>query len=324
MTRARAKNYDYRKTQEHGGKRKLGAPQGGKQLICPECGSYQPERAKFCGICGTPLSQESLVESFLSESPEPELVLPRHRSPWFYLAVLALVLASLAVLTGAGYVVYRIAWGGKGQEESREEGGEAALQYRDEKTGYSLSYPDTWTLSEQPLASGAISSLRISLSSRKFLDVQVYYIDPVVSVGGLEAIKEYLEAVAGERILALGGKTGGTEPSGTQESGESEPAPADNAEESAELFTYTRIGNMPAFYVECDGNVLGEETTFVLCFIVADDYYFQCEGRAPKDEYRGVRPQFWSIFGSLRREAVGEEVPYSTPQAMESVTQRLV
>lgn len=292
-------------------------------MICPECGSYQPERAKFCGICGTPLSQESLVESFLSESPEPEIVLPRRRSLWFYFAVLFLVLASLAVLTGAGYLVYRMAWGGKGQEESQEGSQEGALQYRDDKVGFTLSYPDNWTLSEQPLAGGALSSLRISLSSRKFLDVHAYYIDPVVSVGGLEAIREYLEGVARERILALGGKTGGTSPS-TQENGQGETPPAENAGEDAELFTYTRIGDMPAFYVECDGNVMGEETTFILCFIISDDYYFQCEGRAPRDEFRNVRPQYWSIFGSLRREAVGEEAPASSPQARKAGAARLV
>ena len=292
-------------------------------MICHECGSYQPERAKFCGICGTPLSQESLVESFLSESPEPEIVLPRRRSLWFYFAVLFLVLASLAVLTGAGYLVYRMAWGGKGQEESQEGSQEGALQYRDDKVGFTLSYPDNWTLSEQPLAGGALSSLRISLSSRKFLDVHAYYIDPVVSVGGLEAIREYLEGVARERILALGGKTGGTSPS-TQENGQGETPPAENAGEDAELFTYTRIGDMPAFYVECDGNVMGEETTFILCFIISDDYYFQCEGRAPRDEFRNVRPQYWSIFATLRRDAVGEEAPASSPQARKAGAARLV
>lgn len=275
-------------------------------MICPECGSYQPERAKFCGICGTPLSQESLVESFLSEAPEPDIALPRHRSLWFYLAVFLLLLFSLAVLAGAGYFVYRMAWGEKGREESREESNASALEYRDDKIGFSLSYPDNWTLSEQAPGGEALSYLRISLSSRKFLDVQVYYLDPVVSIGGLEAIKEHLEGIAEERVLALGGTVAGTPPE-TAETGRSGEAPTSGDQGAdTELFTYTRIANMPAFYVECDGNVMGEETTFILCFIVAEDCYFQCEGRAPRDEYKSVRPQFWSIFGSLRREATGE------------------
>ncbi|MBC7248347.1 MAG: zinc ribbon domain-containing protein [Actinobacteria bacterium] len=291
-------------------------------MICPECGSYQPERAKFCGICGTPLSQESLVESFLSESPEPDIALPRRRSLWFYLAVFLLVLASLAVLAGAGYFVYRMAWGGKGEGESREESRESALEYRDDRVGYSLAYPDNWTLSEQPPANGALASVRISLSSRKLLDIQVSYLDPVVSIGGLEAIKEYLEGIAEERIRALGGTVTGAPPDTGEEGVPGGTPPAGEAGEDPEIFTYTRIGNMPAFYVECDGNVMGEETTFILCFVVADDCYFQCEGRAPRDEYRGVRPQFWSIFASLRREAAGEEVPASSPQARKGVAGR--
>ena len=69
-------------------------------MICPKCGSYQPDRAKYCGICGEGLSQDGLVESFLKDKPEHEITIPRHRSFLFYLILgLIVVLAKGADMT---------------------------------------------------------------------------------------------------------------------------------------------------------------------------------------------------------------------------------
>lgn len=248
-------------------------------MICPECGSYQPDRAKFCGICGTPLSQESLVENFLRERPEQEIRLPRFRSPWFYLSVFLLLALTLALLAGAVYLVYRAARGG---EEKAPEEGEAQeyLQYFDESLGFGFSYPRGWMVEKGYATGEELTSLRVVLTSRKYLEIKAFVLDPVVSVGGLEGIREFLEQKAAEHVRSLGGTV--------QDEGES-------------LLTYTRVGEMPAFYLEFEANLMGEATSFFLQYVVSDDFCFQFEGRSPSEEIRGVRPLFWSIADSLYR-----------------------
>lgn len=262
-------------------------------MICPECGTYQPDRAKFCGICGTPLSQDSLVETFLREKPEQEIVLPRYRSPWFYVAVFLVTLAALALLAGSVYLVYRVVGKGEKGGEPEEEVQNDTMQYYDEKLGYGFSYPDGWTLEQGFQGGDELSSLRITMTSRKFMEIKTFVFDPVVAIGGLEGIREYLEERAREHIRSLGG--------GIQES-------------ETGLFTYTRVGKTPAFYVEFEVNLLGEATTFILCYVVGGDYCFQLEGRAPNEEYRAVRPLFWSIIDSIhQRSEAGEGTENGSP-----------
>ncbi|MDI6874314.1 MAG: zinc ribbon domain-containing protein [Actinomycetota bacterium] len=251
-------------------------------MICPECGTYQPDRAKFCGLCGTPLSQDGLVESFLRQEPEEDIVLPRHRSPWFYLAVFLLLSAALAVLAGAVFLVYRTVSGNREGSETAEETQENTASFHHPELGFGLTYPEDWNLEQGFPAGDELAALRVVLTSRKFMEVKVLVLDPVVTVGGLEGIREYLEGEAEEQVRSLGGTVQDTE---------------------AELFTYTRAGDMPAFYLEFEANLLGERTAFILCYVVGGNYCFRFEGRAPYDEYRSVRPLFWSIIDSVYENA---------------------
>ncbi len=251
-------------------------------MICPECGTYQPDRAKFCGLCGTPLSQESLVESFLRQAPEEDLVLPRHRSPWFYLAVFLLVSALLALLGGAVFLVLRKVSGGREEGDTAQEAEENVNLFHHPELGFGFSYPEGWTLEQGYPAGEELSSMRAVFSSRKFMEIKVLTLDPVVAVGGLEGIRESLEEKAGEQVRSLGGTV---------------------RDQEGELLTYTRAGDMPAFYVEFEANLLGENTTFILCYAVGGNYCFRFEGRAPYDEYRSVRPLFWSIIDSVYEDA---------------------
>lgn len=279
-------------------------------MICPECGSYQPDRAKFCGICGSPLSQESLVESFLKQPAPEDIVLPRHRGVWFYVILCLAILLALAVLAGAGYLVYRKAWGGdRGKGQETESLPDDMRDYRDIQNGFSFSYPDDWSLESRSPGEGEVASMRVTFTSRKFMDLKVLMLDPVIAVGGLEGIREYLEEAAVKRLRSLGGslpvKAGPADQ--TQEAAEEpdveEPAGSGGTEAPGEggILTYTRFSSMPAFYVEFTANVAGEATQFMLCYVVSSDLYFVCEGRAPVDEYRALRPRLWSIIASLRR-----------------------
>lgn len=282
-------------------------------MICPECGSYQPDRAKFCGICGSPLSQESLVESFLRQTGPEDIVLPRHRSPLFYLALLAVILLALAVLAGVGYLVYQRGWGGdRGERVETESPAEEVRNYEDTQAGFAFSYPQDWSLETRSPGEGEVASLRMAFTSRKFMDLKVVVLDPVIAVGGLEGIREYLEEAANSRIRALGGSLpGGTGSEAPPPGSEAGPAAENGADTVAGegLLTYSRVSSMPAFFVEFTANVAGEETQFLLCYVVSSDLYFVCEGRAPVDEYRALRPRLWSIVASLRRLEKEEEAP---------------
>ncbi len=218
------------------------------------------------------------MESFLREKPEQEIRLPRFRSPWFYLSVILLLAVTLALLTGAVYLVYRVARGE--EEKAPEEEGQEYLQYYDEILGFGFAYPHGWMVEKGQATGEELTSLRVVLTSRKYLEIKAFVLDPVVSVGGLEGIREYLEQRAVDHVRSLGGTV---------------------QEEGASLLTYTRVGEMPAFYLEFEANLMGEPTSFFLQYVISDDCCFQFEGRSPSEEIRGVRPLFWSIADSLYR-----------------------
>ncbi|MDY6796311.1 MAG: zinc ribbon domain-containing protein [Actinomycetota bacterium] len=293
-------------------------------MICPDCGSYQPDRAKFCGICGSPLSQEGLVDSFLKEEAENDIELPSRRSILFYLAIVSLILVSLAFLGGAGYLVYRVGWGDKVGEENGGGVEDNNTEYVDTELGFSLSYPRIWTLAEEAPNEDELVSIRIYLSQAKELKLQAYQMDPVVLIGGMDGIEEFLVEDALQRITALGGREpdrGGTESTGEEPSyadGGTVPGIAEgetgSQSTSDELFTSTRIEDMPAYYTEFDGNYLGEDTEFILYYIVADDVLFVFQGRAPLDEYEEVRSQFIAMIGSFETQILGEPTAPGMPE----------
>ena len=297
-------------------------------MICPECGSYQPDRAKFCGICGAGLSQDSLVESFLKDKPEHDIVLPRRRGPLFYLVLLGIILLALAVLGGAGYVVYRLAWG---EPEGKDDGTEVednTQTYENQELGFSFSYPDSWDLEEGLPAEGELATLTLTLTEKKNMDLRVLQLDPIISIGGIEGIEEYLAEQATGIIEAMGGQpvsSGAVQP-GNGQSGYGQDEFSDTGdggealsgemgdESTQELFTTTRVSGLPAFYTEFTANVMGEETEVLLYYIVAGDYIFLFQARAPSSEYQGIRPQFYSITGSFEwSQLLEEQAPDETP-----------
>ncbi len=301
-------------------------------MICSECGSYQPDRAKFCGICGSALSQDGLVESFLNkEGGGDNIILPRHRSPWFYMAIVSVVILTLAVLSGIGYVVYRLTWGEGKDQRNQGEVEDNTLDYSNTDIGYSLSYPDNWTLENGYPAENELVSLKISFSSQKNLEVRAYQLDPIVTIGGIEGIKEYITEDATGRIYSLGGAPTGGGASGTtggqtgytpgtsSTGSNSQGNPTDQETEAESngsasgLLTSSHIGSLPTFYTEFNANIMGEETRFFIYYIVADDYLFVLQGRAPATEYKNVRPQFMAIAGSFKWERAEEAPSPVTP-----------
>ncbi len=295
-------------------------------MICPVCGSYQPNRAKFCGVCGASLSQEELVESFLKDAGKEEIVLPRHRSFLFYAAVGLAVLLALAVLAGAGYLIYRVGWGEKETAKEESVAERKALVYSDPDLGFTFSYPEGWRILEQAYpADDELASLTVLLTSHKKLDLHIRQLDPVVSVGGLEGIQEFLDEDAARRIQSLGGglpsasAPAGQTPAYTPTPQESEATtdaePTPGAETNPEgsgsedLLHTTYVNGLPAYYTEFNANYMGEGTKFLIFYVIAGDYIFQFQGQSPSFEYVDMRPLFMSITNSLKWQDPGEEAP---------------
>ncbi len=297
-------------------------------MICPKCGNYQPDRAKYCGICGEGLSQDGLVESFLKDEPEHDITLPRHRSFLFYLLLGLIIILVLALLAGGGYIVYRVAWG---DQEGKRNGGELednTAQYEDQDIGFRISYPNNWTLEEGIPAEDELAFLTLTLTEKKNMEIHVYQLDPIISIGGIEEIEEYLLEDATGRIEAMGGQpaaTNSAQPNGEQPGyGLEEPSSTSATDEAlpgemgetpdGDLFTATKVSGLPAFYTEFTANVMSEETELLLYYIVAGDYIFLFQGRAPSQEYADIRPQFYSITGSFEwQEILEEQAPDETP-----------
>lgn len=303
-------------------------------MICSECGSYQPDRAKYCGICGAGLSQDGLVESFLKDKPEHDIVLPRRRSLRFYLAGGLIAILALAILAGAGYLVYRVAWGepaGKGDGKEVEDNTQT---YENQELGFSFSYPDSWILEEGFPAENELAMLTLTLTEKKNMEAHVWQLDPIISIGGIEGIRDYLSEDAQSTIRALGGQPATSEAlqpdNGQSGYGQEKPSETANGEEALsgemgegsadELFTTTQVSGLPAFYTEFTANVMGEETEMLLYYIVAGDFIFLFQARAPASEYQGIRPQFYSITGSFRwNQILEEQAPDETP-GMSTIT----
>ncbi len=277
-------------------------------MICSECGNYQPDRAKFCGICGAGLSQEGLVESFLKHGGDTEIVLPRHRSFFFYLAIVAVLLLALLIFTAAGYLVYRAGWGDSGNKPaSQGEVTDNTSEYVNNDIGFAFSYLDNWNLEQGYPIKDQLISLKISLSGQKNIELTGYQLDPVVSIGGLEGIKEFLAQDAANRIKALGGETPAAANAG---SNSSSGAGEDTSNGSNDTFVTTQVNGLSVFHLDFTANIMGEQTSFMLYYVVADDYYFLFQGRSPQSEYNGVRPQIIATAGSfkwIRQEETGSE-----------------
>ncbi len=282
-------------------------------MICSECGNYQPDRAKFCGICGAVLSQEGLMESFLKDKGDAEIVIPKHRSFLFYLAVTAVVVVSLLIFTGAGYLVYRAAWGGSGTKAKSGTGvQDNMLEYTNNDIGFTFSYLDNWRLEEPYPTNDQLVSIKLSLSSQKTLEITGYQLDPIVTIGGLQGIKDYLTEDATKRMQAQGVSNPAAGTSSDQTSGSTDQMSPDVTQEQAstDIFVSSQVSGLPVFHLDFNANVMGEATSFILYYVIADDYYFLFEGRAPQGEFKDVRSQIMAMAGSfkwVRQEAASDE-----------------
>lgn len=271
-------------------------------MICPECGSYQPDKAKFCGNCGAGLSRDSLVESFLGSLKPQEMEIPKRRSLAFYLGVMAVVLLGLAVLGGMTWLVYRYAV--RQKERPAEEPGEEYLVYTHPGTGFSITYHRHFELRERAHSGDDLVSLELVMGSEKSLEIEAFRLDPDVLVGGMESISSLLKEDALTRMKSVGGEianflSAGTEGGVEEKEGRGDiPPEVFGTDEEAELLNESSVKGNPAFYADLKADVYG----FLIFYLISDDIVFVFTGKSPWGEFPTVRRQFMAVIGSFRRE----------------------
>ncbi len=271
-------------------------------MICPECGSYQPDKAKFCGNCGTGLSRDSLLESFLGSLKPQEMELPRRRSAAFYLGLALAVLIALAVLLGMAFLVYRYA---VQQKELRDEGGdEDYLTYTQPDTGLSLSYHRHYELKELTPEGDELFCFELVMGSDKSLEIKAFRLDPDVLVGGMESIYAMLREDVLTKMRSEGGEGANFSPSGMDEEagaeGGTEEIPGGEGvsqRESEPLSTSSVRGN-PAYYAD----FRAKEKGFLVFYVISEDLVFMFTGRSLWAEFPAARRQFMAVIGSFQRD----------------------
>lgn len=272
-------------------------------MICPECGSYQPDKAKFCGNCGVSLSRESLAESFLGSMKPQEMELPRRRSLSFYLGVTLAILFSLAALLGMAYLVYRYSIQQK--EEGGSEPEQDYLSYTHPGTGFSISYHRHYELKENAPTGDELLSLELVMGVEKELEVTAFRLDPDVLVGGMESIFALLEEDARTRMRSEGGELP-TSISPETSQLESDEEGLDGAVEEGTsgngepgLLNTSSVRGNPAFYLDFKARGDG----ILLYYVLSEDLVFVFTGRSPWAEFPAARRQFMAVIGSFQRDS---------------------
>jgi len=265
-------------------------------LICPECNSHEPNAAKFCGVCGIPLTQEGRVAHFLDGMPEENdhIDLPHHRKPIFYVTV-ALVLAfTLAILGGGGYLLYRVFRGDNHAPaaEATNTVTDNSYRYDNQELGFSFLYPRLWVLEERK-ETGKLLALTVGITSTKFASMTATRLTPDVTVGGRDGIEAYVRTLLKDVLPAA--PTATTTPgTGTGVSPSSPPSG------SSPTLDRVEINGQFAFRIVYDQTSGDTHITVQRYFLAPSDVLYEFQFRAPAGEWTAVSPDFSLIIQSFQ------------------------
>jgi hypothetical protein len=259
-------------------------------LICPECGSYQPNKVKYCGICGVPLISEEPDSSFFLDvdEEERELALPRHRGVLFYFALFTTIFLVLALVSGLTLLVMHALRSERESPPSTEEiVEESTLHYTNEELGFSFVYPILWDLAETDSPSSLPFTMVLKLSSEKRVKIAAERLSPDIMLGGMEDIELYIEELV-NRDLG---------PAVLMKSGDQS-----SAQEGKLPVTLLTLSGYPAYTVQLETTSEGRSYTSLYYFIVADELLFMLKGSAPSESWEETLSDFMVMVGTFRIE----------------------
>ncbi len=264
-------------------------------LICPECNSHEPNTAKFCGICGTPLTQEGRVAHFLGGMPEDNsaIDLPHHRRPIFYVVLALALVLLLAVLGGTGYLLFRAFESDNPAPatETTDTVTENSYRFEDADLGISFLYPRLWVLEERQ-ETGKLLAMTVGITSTKFASFTATRLAPDVTVGGRDGIEAYVRTLLKDVLPAA--------PAGTAVPGGSTGTSANAASGNTAALERTEINGQFAFRIKYDQTSGDTRITVQRYFLAPSDVLFEFQFRAPAGEWSAVSPDFSLIIQSFQ------------------------
>jgi hypothetical protein len=263
-------------------------------LICPECGSNEPRNAKYCGICGAPLTQESRVNRFLKGAGDDgwEIELPQGRRPLFYILIALGVVLCLAVVAGLGLLAWELLKSDGQPAQQSNPPDENALRFENAEYGVNFLYPKLWVVDEGE-KSGTLLALSVRSTSTRWAALTVMLLPPEVSVGGFEGIEDYVrESLEKE----LGGSSSTTSGSGKQATGQS----------GTPALERTDVNGVEALFARYEREEGDGDVTYERYWVAPSELLYSFTFRAPTDEWSEVATDFSLIIQTFRSEEVSE------------------
>jgi hypothetical protein len=257
-------------------------------LTCPECGSYQPDGIKFCGICGVPLTADGHISQFLLNAESEgggEIELPRRRGAIFYLTVIFSTLLILALVGGLAFLLYYVTRTENAPEAVMVEvTDENITDYATPDGVVSFSYPLLWDLQEVNTTVDQLD-LQLQLTDAKKITITAERMEPDLMLGGMEDIRYYVTDKIARDLAAT--RTGPSEP------------PPDAVQVSDDLLSLT-INGQTAYAYKTEIDVNKRRTTVYYYFIVSNELLYELRGTSPTDIWGETMPDFTVIAGTFR------------------------
>jgi hypothetical protein len=255
-------------------------------LICSECGSYQPDGIKFCGICGVPLTTDGHISQFLlNTGGEDEIDLPRRRGFRFFLIIILSVLLILIMIAALGYLIYYVTRTEPAPETNLiEVNDEDITKYATPDGAVSFSYPRLWDLHEVSTASDHLELL-LQLTNDKKITITSERMDPDLMLGGIEDIRYYVVELIARDLAATR-----TVPS--------EPPP--NAEKISGDMLSLNLNGQDAYSYKAEIMVDKRPATVIYYFIVSNELLYELRGISPTDIWDELLPDYMVVVGTFR------------------------
>lgn len=257
-------------------------------MICPECGSYQPDGIKFCGICGVPLTADGHISHFLLNTESEgggEIELPRRRGALFYLTVILSTVLILALVGGLAILLYYIT---RTEDTPKavtvEVTDENIVNYATPDGAVSFSYPVLWDLREVNTNIDQLD-LELQLTNEKKITVTSQRMEPDLMVGDIEDIHYYAADLIARDLATI--RTVPSEP------------PPDAEEVSNDLLSLT-LNGQTAYAYKAEIDVNKRRMTVYYYFIVSNDLLYELRGMSPTDIWDETMPDFAVITGTFR------------------------
>ena len=257
-------------------------------MICPDCGSYQPDSIKFCGICGVPLSTDGHISQFLLNAEDEggnEIELPRRRGFLFYLTVILSFLVILALTAGVAFLIYYVTRTESGPETiTVVTTSENVVDYSTPDGTVSFTYPRLWDLTEVGTVFDQLE-LGLKLTEEKRIDINSEMMDPDLMLGGMEDIRSFIADEITRDLAAT--------------STSSSMLPPDLEQVSSGLLSAV-LNGQTAYSYKAEIDVNQRKTTVYYYFIVSNELLYELRGTSPTDIWDETLPDYMIVVGTFR------------------------